>query len=305
MEHIPFLRFWTTLSGGKKSMTYQSMPRTLHGSLEAQQPRTDELLKWYPFKNELTVDGKIKPTFTDILHTYYWPKTLTDAERIAYVSEKSGKSEEELSMELYRMRRLKMGVAQSIRMKLRGRGFRQPESPDGGMWYGKERAYMMASGGAASSFGMSFYNNPTYEPFIVYSPMFQFGGCVDMVLNKPLRTSLQYCLVEVCLHNSIPKARLPGVVGQPKYPIHMLEPCEWEEIRLRLSVMAILLKKETYVVDHVIDGGHKYIGAIVHLYDTHDEDGAINWDIQALDLDLDLAEQWLLHYKETILGPAN
>lgn len=299
MEHMTWGRFWTRMSGGKQGLTYKSMPRQLHGYIETQHPRTDELLKWFPYKNELSVNDKLKPTFSDILHTYYWPATLDDAQRVSYVAEKTGRTEEEIASNVFKMRRLKMGIAQSIRMKLRGKGLRVPH----GNWDDRDSRYLAASGAAAQALGMSFYNNPSFEPTLIWSNHFQFGDCIDMLLNKPLRTSLQYCLVEVCVHKSIPRCRLADVKGSCKFPLDQLEPCLYEELKMKLSVMAYIARKEAYVVDTFVDGGHRYLGCIMHFFEMPDDPSrTVNYELESVDLDLDLAEKWLFHYHETVLG---
>ena len=78
-----------------------------YGYLEATHPRTDEILRWYPYKNEITVAGAQKPTLTDILPRC--PEQLSEAERVKYVSEKCGRSEDEIAAEIFRMRQLKLG----------------------------------------------------------------------------------------------------------------------------------------------------------------------------------------------------
>lgn len=299
MEHLNWGRLWARMSGGRQGLTVRKVPRNLHGYVEELHPRTDEVLRWYPYKNELTVDGKAKPTFMDILNTHYFPKPMDDAERCKYVAEKYGRDEEEVASEMFRMRRLKMGVAQSVRMKLKGRGFRQPT----GVWEGIDRDYMIASAGAAQALGMAFYNNNSFEPTIIWSKHFQFGDCIDLMLNKPLRTSLQYCLGEVVVHRTIPRSRLPGIKGSCKYPLEDLEPCLYDALKLKLAVMAYIAKKEAYVVDTMVDGGHRYLGCIMHITQVpHCPEKSVVHELEAVDLDLDLAERWLFHYNETVLG---
>ena len=52
----------------------------------------------------------------------------------------------------------------------------------------EERAYIASAAAVAQSLGMSYYNNPSFEPSIVWS-FYQFGDVVDMILNKPIRSS--------------------------------------------------------------------------------------------------------------------
>lgn len=190
-------------------------------------------------------------------------------------------------------------------MKLKSKVWRQPLAPNGVRWVGPDRRYLVASLGPAYSLGMSYYTCLSLEPYVIYSPYYQFGTYCDLVLHKPVKNALQYLVCEVVIHRSIPQSRIPGVEGMPKFPIDNIEPCEFEEIRLRLAVTSLLMRRENYLVDNNVDGGHRYLGAILHLYETGDEENTVTWNIIPVDVDLEVAEKWLLHYKETILAPAN
>ena len=289
-EQIPFLRHWKVHSGPGGQYA-RDMPRTIHGCYEMNQPRSGESLKYYPYRGDLAVNNVPRMTVSQMLATHYFPAMLDDDRRVNYVAEKSGRSEDDVAQELFRMRRLRLGLCQSLRNKIKGQWFRMPVAT----WSATEKAYMNGMLLAAQIFGMDFYSNQSLDPYIIYSPYYMLGECVDAIFNKQNRSSLNYIMVEVAVHNSIPMARLPGVKGSCKEPIEDIEPCLFEFLRMKMSIAALFAKAECYVVDHQFDKGHHYNGAIVHLRKGADPTEVLQ-EVITVEFDLKRAKDLLDHY---------
>ena len=296
-------RFWKgPASGGDgaEGVSHRAIPRHIHGYYESHQPRTQQQIKYFPYKKEMTVDGVQVPTIMDIIYMYYFPRELTDDERIRYVSLKTERNEEDVAEELFQMRRLKLFAAQSLRNKVSGKPFRMPDGAD---FSARERSYLLGSARAAQVFGINFFTNHSFQPTIIYSPNYNIGDCVDCIFEKCMRLSLQYVMVDVVTHKSIPRVRLPTVKGESRYPLEVVEPCLYEALRLRLAIIAILAKKEHYVVDHEFDTNHKYSGSIVHLSPVLDSPTEIDASCYVEDLDLELGQKVLDHYYRNYVLP--
>lgn len=297
-EQASFLRFWKTAGDGDAGLYAKELPRTVHGYYESQHPSTDDICRYYPYRRDLLINGKPRPTFSHLLEDHYIPPMLSDEQRVSYVAAKSGRAEKEIARELFRMRRLKFALAQSFRDKLCGHWLRQTQ----GDWSVTERKYFETCVKAASMFGTDFYNCHHYDPFIMYSPYYQAGDCCDIVLNKTVRTKQQYLFVEICVHNTLPKARLPGVVGKCKPPLEDFEPSIQDLIELKLSMCALIAKQERYVTDHMYDTNHDYRGAIVHFFRSADLND-IEFDMVPLELKPGLAEATLRNYYDNYIAP--
>jgi hypothetical protein len=297
-EQMNFTRFWKNGGDGDRAAFAKELPRTVHGYYEYHHPRTDDVCRYYPYRGDLIVNGSSRPTFTQMLENHYVPPMLNDEERVQYVAGKTGRSERDVAKELFRMRRLRAAVAQSFRDKLSGNWIRQPP----GDWSVSERKYFETSLNAASMFGMDFFQTHSYDPYIIYSPYYQVGDCCDGILNKTIRTRQQYCFVEICLHHSVPRARLPGVIGKCKEPLQEFEPSVQDMIHMKLEMCAFLAKKDQYVTEHAYDPGHQYLGAIVHFFRGTDLD-EILFEITPLELKLERAEKVLRHYYSTYVAP--
>lgn len=284
--------------GGGTGQTYaKALPRTVHGFYEQEQPHTCEIIRWYPYKLEMTVNGVRKPTVTQVLMEEYFPKMLSEDERIDYVHQKTGRTHEDLMMELFRMRRLRLALSQTLRDKLKGRWFRQVP----GDWNRLEKLYLLHAYTAGQGFGMDFYNNNSFDPYLMYSPHFHIGDNVDAIFNKQYRTQLAYTLVEIVNHRTVPRARFPDVKGSCKEPIADVEPSLYELIRLKMSIMAVLAKQEQYVMDNPLDGNHMYRGVIVHFFRGSDPEEILH-DYHPIELDLKLGLEWLMHYQKKFVS---
>lgn len=293
-EHNPLTRYWKKMmTQTGTTLTSQSIPRHIHGYLEGTNPRTEGLLRWFPYKEQMTVNGSYVPTFRDVLHTHYFPWELCDDERVKYVAIKTGRSELEIADEIFRMRKIKLFTAQLLRNKLRSRPLRMPDGVD---YSGIERRYTLGISKVAQAMGMSMYSTQSYEPLIVYDPYLRFGDCIDLIVTKQLRTSQQYLLCDVLVHRGISRSRLPQVQDTPKPPLENLEPCMYEYIKLRLGVFALIAKQEHYVVDHQYDSGHRYGGCMIHLFPSPLDPEIIDHEVQHIELDLSLAKSWMKHY---------
>lgn len=299
-EQIPMLHYWKHVDGKTGANFSQSIPRSVNGSIESIQPRTQELVRWFPYRNEYLVNNKQVPSFMDVLHTHYFPPTPTDDERVAYVAEKSGRKPIEIAAQMFQMRRLRLAICQSLRDKIKGKWVRQPIAN----WTPIEKNYLDTTLRAAQVFGADFYSNQNFDPYVCYSPTYGFAETVDMVFNKQIRTVQQYLLIEVVVHNTIPRSRLPGVKGVVKEPISHLEPCLYDAIKLKLEVMAEILRAEEYVTDNVFDTGHAYQGAIVHVYKGL-EYGEVLHEIVLVQLDKEMGRKWLRHWKTEHLSKNN
>lgn len=300
-EHSPLTRFWKkAVSVNGSTLTVGSIPRHIHGYIETTNARTESLIRWFPYKQEITVDHRVIPTFMDVLYTHYFPNHLNDDERVKYIALKSGRSELEVAEEIFLMRKIKIFCAQLLRNKLKNRPVRMPE----GMNYsGIERRYTMGVSRVAMEMGMSMYSSHGFEPMLIYSPHFNMTESIDILVTKQLRTSNQYLFGEIVVHRGLPRTRLPQIVEDPKDPISHIEPCLYEAIRLKLTIAAILAKEEHLVVDHMFDCGHKYNGIIIHLFPNHSDPDFIDHTAEHVELDLDLGRNLLKHYHETYVAP--
>lgn len=298
-EQVPFLHYWKHVDGKTGANFSQAIPRSVNGSVESIQPRTQEIVKWFPYRDEYLVNNKPVPSFMDVLHQHYFPKMLNDDERVAYIAEKTGRKPIDVAAEMFRMRRLRLAICQSLRDKLKGKWFRQPIMG----WTSTEKTYMDQTLKVAQVFSLDFFSNQNHDPYVCYSPTYNFAECVDLILNKQLRTTQQYLLVEVVMHNSLPKSRLPGVKGKAMAPLEDTEPCVFEALRLKLEVMANVIKQETYVSDHPWDSGHSYQGAIVQMYRGL-EPGEVLFQVELVELDKARGKRFLDHYRENHVAPA-
>ncbi|KAG8346291.1 hypothetical protein TRVL_02890 [Trypanosoma vivax] len=300
-EHNPLTRYWKRMMKSTgETLTSQSIPRHIHGYLEASNPRTECLVRWFPYKQQMTVNGRYVPTLSDIIYTHYFPRQLDDDERVKYVAIKTGRTELEVAEELFLMRKMKLFVSQLLRNKLLNRPLRMPEGMD---YSGVERRYTLGISRVAQLMGMSMYRSLSYDPAIVYSPYADFGDCIDCICTKQLRTATQYLLCEIVVHRGIARSRLVDVVGDAKEPLSHIEPCLFEFIKLKLAILAHVAKQEHYVVDHIMDGGHRYGGCLIHLYPSPLDPGVIDHETQHLELDLDLARRWMKHYYDQYITP--
>lgn len=300
-EHNPLTRYWKRMmTATGHTLTSQSIPRHIHGYLEGTNQRTEAQLKWFPYKQELTANGRYTPTFKDVLYTHYFPSELDDDRRVKYISIKTGRSEVDIAEEIFLMRKIKLFSAQLLRNKLRNRPLRMPEGVD---YSGVERRYTVGISHVAQAMGMSMYSTQSYEPLIMYSPYLDFGDCVDLVVTKQLRTAQQYLLCDIVVHKRIPRARHPHIKENPKAPLSEIEPCMYQYIRLRLAVLSLIAKQEQYVVDHKFDGNHRYGGCLIHLFPSPLDPTEIDNEVEHIELDLELADRWMKHYYDHYVAP--
>ncbi|AAZ12028.1 hypothetical protein, conserved [Trypanosoma brucei gambiense DAL972] len=300
-EHNPLTRYWKRMmKRSGETLTSHSIPRHIHGYIESSNPRTECLVRWFPYKQQMTVDGRYVPTLGDIIYTHYFPKQLDDDQRVKYVALKTNRSELEVAEELFLMRKMKLFVSQLLRNKLQNRPLRMPDGVD---YSGIERRYTLGIAKVAQAMGMSMYRSQSYDPTVVYSPYLDFGDCIDCVCTKQLRTSSQYLLCEVAVHRGIARSRLTDVTEDPKEPLSHLEPSLYEFVKLRLGILAVAAKQEHYVVDHMFDGGHRYGGCLIHLFPSPLDPEIIDHEVEHIELDLDLARRWMKHYYDHYVAP--
>ncbi|CAM40488.1 conserved hypothetical protein [Leishmania braziliensis MHOM/BR/75/M2904] len=300
-EHNPLTRYWKKMMDRTgTTLSSQSIPRHIHGYLEGSNARTESHIRWFPYKQEMTVEGRYVPTFKDVIYTHYFPKEFNDDERVKYISIKTSRSELEVADEIFLMRKMKLFTAQLLRNKLRNRPLRMPQGVD---YSGIERRYTLGISKVAQAMGMSMYSTNSYDPVLMYSPYLDMGDCVDLILTKQLRTSLQYLFCEIAVHRGIHRARLPHVKGEPKEPLQQIEPCFYQFIKLRLAVLSLIAKQEQYVVDHYFDGNHRYGGCLIHLFPSPLEPDIIDHHVEHIELDLELAQTWMKHYYDHYIAP--
>eukprot|EP00796_Vickermania_ingenoplastis_P005421 gene5421-3906_t len=300
-EHNPLTRYWKRMmTQTGTTLSSQSIPRHIHGYLEGQNARTESMLRWFPYKEQLTVNGSYVPTFRDVLYKYYFPRELNDDERVKYVAIKTGRSELEVAEEMFLMRKIKLFTAQLLRNKLRSRPLRMPDGVD---YSGIERRYTLGISKVAQAMGMSMYSTQSYEPVIMYSPYLQFGDCVDLIATKQLRMSQQYLLCDIVVHKGISRSRLPCIRESPQPPLENVEPCLYEFIKLRLAVCSLVAKTEQYVVDHQYDTGHRYGGCLIHLFPSPLDPDVIDHEVEHIEFDLELASSWMKHYYDHYIKP--
>lgn len=290
-------KLWKNVSG-KGGVAYKEVPRNFQDCITATHPKTEERLRWYPFQRELWVGEKRVPMLCDILYTHYMPKhMLDDNERIMYAATKQNRDPEEVALELWKMRKLRLTMAQILRIKLKGHWLRQPA----GSWRDMERFFLINIGKAIGELAMNMYYTDSFDPVIMYSHKYHFGDVLDAVLLRALREHRHYIMTEVVVHNSIPRSRLPGVLESCKFPLEKLEPCLFEELKLKVAVMALIAKEEGYVIDHAEDPGHDYAGMLVHCFQSFDSE-RVSMNIEKIELDTDLAKKFLRHYLETYVN---
>ncbi|CCW68180.1 unnamed protein product [Phytomonas sp. Hart1] len=300
-EHNPMLRYWKRMVNSTgTTLSSQSIPRHIHGYLEGVNPRTEAMLRWFPYKQELTVNSRYVPTFKDVLYAHYFPQEFNDDERVKYTAIKTGRSEVEIAEEIYLMRKIKLITAQLLRNKLHNSPFRIPEGAD---FSEIERRYSLGIIQVARAMGTSMYSTDTYEPLIMYSPYFDFGDCVDLIIHKQLRTSQQYLLCDIVVHKGISCSRLPHVKEDPKEPLKDLEPCLLQFIKLRLAVLCLMAKQEHYVVDHIFDPNHRYGGCLIHLFPSPLDHEVIDNEVEHIEVDTELATKWMKHYYDHYIAP--
>lgn len=300
-EHNPLLRYWKkVINVNGAALSAGSIPRHIHGYIEGTIPRTESLLRWFPYKQEMTVDHRVIPTFTDILYTHYFPRHLNDDERVKYAAIKSGRSELEVAEEIFLMRKIKLFSAQLLRNKLKNRPVRMPE----GMNYsGIERNYTLGVSRLALEMGMSMYSTHSFDPILIYSPNFNMTECCDIIVTKQLRTSQQYLFGEIVVHRGISRCRFPHITEDAKDPIAHIEPCTYEAIKLKMTICALLAKQEHLVVDHVFDTNHQYNGMLIHLFPHPNDKDFIDHHVEHVQLDLDLGRTLLKHYLDNYVKP--
>lgn len=300
-EHNPMSRYWKRMMNQTgTSLSSQSIPRHIHGYIEGSNQRTEAMLRWFPYKQQMTVDGRYIPTFKDTLYTHYFPKELNDDERVKYVALKTGRAEVDIAEEVFLMRKMKLFTAQLLRNKLRSRPMRMPEGVD---YSGIERRYTLGIAKVAQAMGMSMYSTQSYEPLVMYSPYLDMGDCVDLVVNKQLRTAQQYLLCDVVVHKGIPRSRMPHIRDSPNAPLEGIEPCLYQYIRLRLAVLCCIAKDEHYVVDHKFDGDHRYGGCLIHLFPNPLDPEVIDHEVEHIEVDNELARAWMKHYYDHFVAP--
>lgn len=300
-EHTPLLRFWKkTISNNGTALSSGSIPRHIHGYIEGTNKRTESLIRYFPYKNEITVDGKPVPSFNDILYSHYFPPHLNDDERVKYTAVKTGRTEQDVAEEVFLMKKMKLICAQVLRNKLNNRPMRMPQ---GVSYSGLERKYTMGTARVALDLSSATYSTHSFDPMLIYSPQYGFAEPVDIVIEKQLRTTLQYLMGEIIVHKGFARARYAQVKDDPKEPLTHIEPCLFEAMKLKMAVCAILAKDEQYVTDHVFDGGHKYGGCFIHLFPDPRDPDVIDNHIEHVELDLELGMKFLKHYYDNYVSP--
>ena len=230
----------------------------------------------------------------------YLPPMLNDDERVKYTALKTNQREQDVAMHVFEMRRLREVVAQTARNKLRARSLRLI---DGQMLTERERLFQMAAITECVRFESTNQTGHSFDPHVVYSPHYKVGGCIDIVSECPLKTALRYHATEVSVDRAIPRGVLPDVVGLPKYPLHNFEPTIYNITMLKLSILALILKLESYVTDFHCDTGHLYMATIFHVTDDPTCRSKVKADLHRETCDLDLARALLDHHYETRVGP--
>lgn len=248
----------------------------------------------------MTVNGRLIPTFTDVLYEHYFPRHLNDDERVKYIALKTGRSELEVAEEVFLMRKIKLFCAQLLRNKLRNRPVRMPEGMD---YSGIERKYTIGISRVALQLGMSMYSTHAFDPILLYSSHYGLGECLDTIVTKQLRTSNQYLMVEIVVHRGVSRTRFPQITEDAKFPLSHIEPCTYEAIKLKMAVGAVLAKEEFHVVDHMFDKGHRYGGMLIHLYPNSSDPEVIDHHIEHVEIDMDHAKMLLKHYFDTYVAP--
>jgi hypothetical protein len=291
-EQIPLLRLFTS-SDTSGTQFARGLPRNVNGFIEGCQPRYGGSIKWYPYRQEVTVNDTPVPTISDTLNQHYFPPSKNDDEKLLYVQEKTGRPLEELAQELFQMRRVKLIGAQSLRDKVRGSWFRAPV-----VNYNKlEKKYMDETLKIAQLFSMDFFCNGSYDPTLVHSPHYELCEPVDAIFHKQLRERYIYMLIDVVVHKSIPSSRMPCHQGlKCQEPIADIEPCLMEHYKLKLSAAANIIIEEKYVADQPWDTNHKYHACLIHIRPCHVEPQFLVHDVIPLELDLPRGREWLDHH---------
>jgi hypothetical protein len=267
------------------------VPRTIHGFYEVPNPRSQQIVRYYPYRHDLSVDGKFKPTVTQAIQSYFPKFILDDDTRVKYVSEKTGQSADEVAKDIFKMRKIKMLVAQAIRTRMRGTYYRLPF----GDLDKVEKEFCTVAANCASELGQEFWCGQCFDPYVLYSSEYDLGDHIDIIMNKPLRDKLMYCLVEIVVHKGLAQARFPDVVGPCKEPLEDMEPSTLELTKLKMACMALIYRKEQYVIDCILDGGHSYRGMIFHIYHSFARDEVL-FNIKDVELDLKRAKKFLDHW---------
>eukprot|EP00760_Papus_ankaliazontas_P025968 PhM_4_TR2956/c0_g1_i1/m.50469 len=296
-EQIPALKMYRLFAPG--NLNQVGAPRTLHGSYETNHPATSAIVRYYPYRYEMSVNNEPILTVNDMLKRHYFPMPMKDEDRINYVARKTGQNVEAVAKRMYDMRFLRHVCAQEFRNGVMGRG-RHAKGSFG--W--DDKKYLAQTLMAAAAINRSMFFTTEFNPWMIYSPKYKLGGVIDCVANRQYRSELWYVLCDVVLDDVIPRARLFDVKEGCKGPIAHLEPSVWNFLLVRQSILAYLLRKEHYVVDTLADGGpdgHKYCGCIAQIHRTPDMKD-VTFDLHSPEIDPDLGRRVLQHYAENHLG---
>jgi hypothetical protein len=296
-------RIWNTLSGSSGGnspfIRYKAIPRHLNGYFDGMAPRTSAQLRWYPYKQELTVSNQRAMTVDDML-SLYLPPMLNDDERVKYTSLKLNRSEQEVAMQIFEMRRLKQIVAQTVRNKVKAKSWRLV---DGQSLTEQERRFQLQAIVESTALETCFLQGHSFEPFVVYSPHYEVGGCIDLLGECPRKIACRYYITEVRVDKSISTGIFPDCIGMPKFPLHNFEPSIFNIIMLKLSVLAVICKQEHYVNDNHLDIGHDYQGIIFHVTEDLTNRRKMKSGILNEACNMDLARTLLEHHYEHHVVP--
>jgi hypothetical protein len=258
-------KIWGALigsSGGSSPFVhFKAIPRHLNGYFDGTAPRIAAQLRYYPYKQELTVNNN-RAVSVDEMLALYLPPMLNDDERVKYVALKNNRTEQEVAMKVFEMRRLKQVVAQTVRNKVRARSMR---IVDGQEMSEQEREYQLQAIANTVQLETSFLQCHSFEPILVFSPHYEVGGCIDFLAEAPKNTAARYVMVEVRVDKSLPFAVLPDCIGIPKYPLENFEPTVANILFLKMSILFLIARLEHYVNDNWLDTHHSYNSVIMHL----------------------------------------
>jgi len=294
MEHMPFMKMWKDLVPGGNAL--RASPRTLHGYYESPHPRTQDLCRYFPFKQEITVNGSLVPSIHEILKKHYFPGGQTDDQRINYVVQKTGQEVDDVAKKMFEMRYLRNACAQQMRIKIKGEARNVMGNFDI-----REKEYLLQATLGAAGINKNMFINNNFDPIIAFSPYYRCTAFLDVVSNRQAKSDLIYLLTDVVLDETIPRSRLCHVKEPCRGPCSHLEPSIYNMHVVRQSMTAHILKMENYVVDNMGDGGpqgHSYLGCLLHIHKTSDLT-ELTHTLEPLTLDLKLGREVLHHYRMT------
>ena len=301
MNMVPFLKHHFNGSEGlfQTGVTHtQELPKTINMSYCSTQPLSGEKAVFYPYRKELVVNGQPVPTLTDILKHSYFPPMKSEDEIVQYRAQRSGRSEAEVAYDMFRMRRVRLACAQSMRDKLKAKWVRQPE----GHWDPVERKYIDQTYIAARDFSSDGFHNHNFDPLVYYSPTYMFGEMLDLLIWRQERTTQEYQLVDVFTDQCLPRSRFPDVRGKCKPPLEHIEPCLYELHRVKMSILCCLLAPDQHVTDNPWDTGHTYYAAFAQFYRGADPN-EVHHVCQGYKVDLDLGWTWLRYHYDNVVKP--